>query len=314
MLAVVGYNASRFHLSIDGTGDRARRRAALDRPHGRPRGRLRRRLHAARRRLRPGDARPRQRLPRPAVAPRRALALLVHRGDGPGPACSSRRCSPSGRCGASSGATRTSSRCSCSAARWCCASSGWSSAATTTCASRPTAWRGSSCSAGSSTARRPRPMKLLTTALCLLTAPRLLRPPRARVVHRRSASSLLVWCREVPLPRFAVRGRRARRRGEHGDLRQPLPDLPAARPQPAARRGRTWRRSPPASPSGSPVSTPPAWLGAPPPDSAPAAAHRHVPRRSPSPSTEPAAVGGAVLAVFRTLHAGGQNVTAGVKS
>ena len=119
----------------------------------------------------------------------------------------------------------------------------------TTCASRPTAWPGSSCSAGSSTARRRRPTKLLTTALCLLTIPGFFgRPEREWFIAL--GIVLLVWCREVPLPARRHPADRRRRRGEHGDLPQPLPDLAAARPQPAGRRRLRADRSSPASPSG----------------------------------------------------------------
>ena len=65
MLGVVGYNASRFLFSIERPRRSSRRRCPFDRSPGRSRDRLRRGLHAARRRLRPGDARPRERLPRP---------------------------------------------------------------------------------------------------------------------------------------------------------------------------------------------------------------------------------------------------------
>ena len=54
---------------------------------------------------------------------------------------------------------------------------------------------------------------------------------------------LLVWCRGDPRARGSlIRPVAADRRGEHGDLRQPLPRLPAARPQPADGMGVRRRR------------------------------------------------------------------------
>ena len=155
LLAVVGYNTSRFHLSIDGTRDRvtamARSVARLAVPsscswrsawllvggYGLAT------LALVNSYLGPVDA------------PGRAMALLVRRGRRADPRAVTAppRHRPVRR--ARAAASRTCSRLSCSPARSCCASSGWRSAATTTCASSPTASCGSSCSAGSCSARPP---------------------------------------------------------------------------------------------------------------------------------------------------------------
>ena len=89
------------------------RLAAHRRPDRHPRRRLRRCLHAPRRRLQPPDARLGQQLPRPGDARGRPLALLVHRG--PRAAHAAHHVAARGRrpCGASSGASHTCSRSSC---------------------------------------------------------------------------------------------------------------------------------------------------------------------------------------------------------
>ena len=87
LLAVVGYNLSRFHLSIDHTGDRIR--ASL-----RTLGRVAAPVVAFVGvcmlfvgGLQPPDTDPRQQLSRPRGPRGRALALLVHRGAGPARRC-----------------------------------------------------------------------------------------------------------------------------------------------------------------------------------------------------------------------------------
>ena len=107
------------------------------------------------------------------------------------------------------------------------------STVTTTCASRPTASCGSSSSDGSSTARRRGPEADHHGAVPAHD-PRVLRPT-GREWSSPSASSCSSGT-ATSRCRGRHPGRRRRRRREHGHLRQPLPDLAAPRPQPAAGR------------------------------------------------------------------------------
>ena len=105
------------------------------------------------------------------------------------------------------------------------------------------------------------PKKLLTTALCLATVPGFFgRPEREWLIA--AGLVLLVWCREVALPRVAIRPIAAVAGGQHGDLPDPLPDLAALRPQPSRPRlGLRGDRGVRASRSGSWASAPSASSG-----------------------------------------------------
>ena len=161
------------------------------------------------RRVRAGDVGAREQLPRARDAPGGALALLVRRGDRADPRAARAPSSPWGRCGASSGGSRTCSRSPCSPAPSCCASSGWRSAATTTCASSPRRRvvlrarlaRAALDDAGSAS--------VVTTALCVLTLPGFfLSPERGWFIA--GGLVLLVWWREIPVPAGADPARRRR--------------------------------------------------------------------------------------------------------
>ncbi len=77
-------------------------------------------------------------------------------------------------------------------------------------------------------------LKLATTAICLVTIPGFFgRTERELLITPRAGPARVVPRPAAPPPRRP--GRRPRRRRQHGDLHHPLPRLPAPRPEPAIR-------------------------------------------------------------------------------